>query len=1115
MTVKRSMVRFPGIARTFIGFALGVTTVWAQQATPADWETLTSEVVRLFSAGKYAEAEHAAAQALALAEKIFGADDPLTVTSFNNLAALHESQGAYGKAEPLYVRALAIREKTLGAEHADTAASLNNLALLYQHQGAYAKAEPLYVRALAVREKALGAMHADTGTSLNNLAALYEGQGAYAKAEPLYTRALAISEKAMGADHPSTATSLNNLAELYRIQGAYAKAEPLYVRALAIHEKALGADHLNTAVSLNNLALLYESEGEYGKAEPLYVRALAIRKKGLGPEHAGTAASLNNLAALYRSQGAYSKAEPLLLRALAIKEKTLGPDHRSTATSLNNLAALYKSQGAYAKAEPLYVRALSISEKTVGRDHSDTAVSLNNLGLLYQVQGAYSKAEPFFVRALAIFEKALGPDHPSTAASLSNLAAFYRTQRAFNKAEPLYVRALAINEKALNPDHPDIATSLNDLALLYQLQGAYAKGEPLYVRALAIKERAMGPDHPSTATSLNNLAGLYESQLAFDKAEPLYLRALTISEKALGANHPDTAMTLNNLAGLYRTQGPYGKAEPLYVRALTIASTSPGRTHPDTLLMRRNFALASLEALRTNTGTARTSQLLAETQKALAPDHVKALDLEVAAGSRMVRKAATDRLKDTLLVLAKVYSQRSELRQAALGYFAQATLHARGRLFEETQASLDALRRRSHDPAITGLLDQLQIVEHQIIQANQSKDPVDTDALYEKRDRLMADLSSRSLKFRELTRIPAVSEIASLLAGAAAVEFLSLPSPEDSKEHYYALVWTDKGPVALKDLGLASAIRDAASRYRLDASVADNRAKLPAAAKDLARLLLHPYFDELPAEGAIYFSPDELLAGVAFELLPAPDGKRLGDSRPVSLLGSPRDLARWPERHESGVGEVGFFDPDFGLTPGGRPGRFQRLDSTLAERDLVKNAWPGLLEFSGAAATKDALLGEKAQHPRILHLATQGFYQPGVDAMLGGAGIALAGANESEEKGVATATDMAGLDLRGTELVVLSACESGLSGSSFEDGLVGMQRSLTLAGARSQLLAMWKVPTEPTVALMGEFYKRVKEPGRTKVEALRMAKAAMRDQGRAEWEWAGFVLYGDPGALGK
>ena len=78
-----------------------------------------------------------------------------------------------------------------------------------------------------------------------------------------------------------------------------------------------------------------------------------------------------------------------------------------------------------------------------------------------------------------------------------------------------------------------------------------------------------------------------------------------------------------------------------------------------------------------------------------------------------------------------------------------------------------------------------------------------------------------------------------------------------------------------------------------------------------------------------------------------------------------------------------------------------------------------------------------------------------------------------------------------------------------------MQRSLTLAGARSQLLTLWKVSTEATVALMEEFYKRLKEPGRTKVEALRMAKSLMRDQRRAEWEWAGFVLYGDPGPLGQ
>jgi CHAT domain-containing protein/Tfp pilus assembly protein PilF len=677
------------------------------------------------------------------------------------------------------------------------------------------------------------------------------------------------------------------------------------------------------------------------------------------------------------------------------------------------------------------------------------------------------------------------------------------------------VRALAISDRAHGAEHQNTGLSLNNLALLYKEQGSYAKAEPLLLRALAINERALGANHSLTGASLNNLALMYTSQGKYAKAEPLYVRALAISERALGSDHPLTGMTLNNLAWMYSNQRVYAKAEPLYMRALAISEVGLGQAHPDTLLVRRNFALAAVEALLSGQNTKQTPALLRRNLDALTPEHLKALDLEVAAGSREVRVAALDRFRQTLKVLSKVQQHWPELRPLTLNQFAQGTLHSRGRLLEETQAAIDALRRRPGNSELSALIDQLGISEQEIVRASRSKESLNVDALYEKRERILAAISSKSRDFRDLTRIPSVAEITALLAGSAAVEFVTLSPRDQEDEHYFAVVWTDKGPVSLKDLGLAKPIREAAERYGLALSVPDNGHRLTDAATQLARLLLHPYWSEVLQQGAIYFSPDGPLAGVAFDRLPDPDGKSIGDTRSVSLVGSLRDLAKWQQQYRSEIDPVGFFDPDFGVSRDGRPDEFPRLRSTLLERDMMEQVWPKQFQdFIGDKATKATLFGDKMKRPRILHIATQGFHRSGGDPLLE-TGIALAGANESEEKGVVTATDMARLNLQGTQLVVLSACESGLGGSSLEEGLLGMQRSLTLAGARSQLLTLWKVPTEATVAFMKEFYKRLKEPGRPKAEALRMAKSLMRDQGRAEWEWAGFVLYGDPGPLGQ
>ncbi len=281
----------------------------------------------------------------------------------------HHALATYVEARPLHERALAIREKVLGAEHPDTAESLNNLAHLLHDQGDLAGARPLFERALAIREKVLGAEHPDTAESLNNLAHLLQAQGDLAGARPLYERALAIYEKMLGAEHPNTATSLSNLAELLRAQGDLAGARPLNERALAIREKVLGAEHPDTATSLSNLAHLLQAQGDLAGARPLYERALAIHEKMLGAEHPNTATSLSNLAELLRAQGDLAGARPLHERALAIQEKVLGAEHSDTAESLNNLGCLFRDLGQPDKAEPLFLRAIAVGDKALGAEH--------------------------------------------------------------------------------------------------------------------------------------------------------------------------------------------------------------------------------------------------------------------------------------------------------------------------------------------------------------------------------------------------------------------------------------------------------------------------------------------------------------------------------------------------------------------------------------------------------------------------------------------------------------------------------------------------------------------------------------------------------------------------
>ncbi|HEU4411144.1 MAG TPA: CHAT domain-containing tetratricopeptide repeat protein [Polyangiaceae bacterium] len=980
----------------------------------------------------------------------------------NEEAKRLQGEGAYAKAVPLAERALALREGVLGPNHTDVAKSLNDLAVLYKDQGAYGKAEPLHLRALRIREKALGSEHPLVAESLSNLGVLYKEQGAYAKAEPLYQRALRVRERALGPNHPDVAQSLNNLAELYRVHGAYTQAEPLYQRALSLREKAFGPEHPDVAKSLNNLALLCREQGAYAKAEPLHLRALHLYEKALGPEHPLVASSLNNLALLYKEQGAYAKAEPLYQQALAIREKALGPEHPLVAQSLGNLAVLYQAQGAYAKAEPLHQRSLRLFEKTLGPEHPDVARSLNNLALLYKEQGAYEKAEPLYERAVRLFEKALGPEHPLVASSLDNLAVLYKEQGAYEKAEPLHLRAMRLFEKAFGPEHPDVAESLSNLAVLYQAQGAYEKAEPLYERAVRLFEKALGPEHPLVAESLSNLTVLYQAQGQRRLALAHATRAEALRERRLGTElavlpEPRKRQLLQTLRGVAQR-------------------TTSFHAHD---------APADAEALR--------------------------LALTVA-------------------------------------------LRRKGRVLDEVAGAQAGLRRHL-TPALRAELDALTAKQAQLVALRDAARPEQAEtvrALEEEVDRREAELSRKSAAFRTQTAPVTVERVqAALPEGAALVEVVRYQR-FDSKDalrpwkeaHYGAYLLRRRGPPRWVALGEAEPVERAvrAARRALTERAGDGNGQpaIPArearaALRALDARVLAPVRQALGEVPHLLVSPDGALHTVPFEALIDERGTYLLERSLVTYLGSGRDLLRMGERLPARSGPLVLAAPDYG--PGREP--FAPLRGAAAEAEAVRQLFPDARVLPGAAATREALVG--ARGPRFVLLSTHGFLErPGLpgqpaaaspppplhergtvlrsalpaeggdpERALERAGLALAGANVRPE-GLVSGRDLAGLDLGGTRLVVLSACETGLGQLQDGEGVYGLRRALAIAGAEAQVTSLWSVNDAATGELMRAYFGALRD-GVGRSEALRRAQLGLLRQQRYQHPsyWAAFVPAGD------
>jgi MYXO-CTERM domain-containing protein len=926
-------------------------------------------------------------------------------------------------------------------------------------------------------------------------------------------------------------------AERLSEEGRYGEAIPLAKRSALLVEKAFGAHHPLMAASLDNLAALHRAQGEYGEAEPLYVRALGIYEELLGEQHPLVAKSLLGLAELYRAQGRHVEAEPLCVRALGIYEKTLGDHHPYVATSLNNLAVLYWTQGRYREAEPLYVRALGIVEKVQGAHHPDVATSLNNLAGLYWAQGRYGEAEPLYVRALGIRERVLGGQHPYVAESLNNLAELYRAQGRYGEAEPLYVGALGIHEKSLGAQHPAVAGSLSNLAGLYRVQGRYSDAEPLYERALDIDEAALGAHHPSVARSLGNLALLYAAQGRYGEAEPLLVRALGIYEKALGGQHPDVAASLHALAGLYGRQGRYGEAESLHVRALSIWEKVLGPMHPNVTISLNNRAwlyLAQKDIDRAITYMERAERA--------SDEHLSAMMRHGSEQQKHAFMARDIAEVDIGVMLALRVPGDARAQSLAMRH----VLRRKSRVLDAMRSMLDAVRDNLDEEG-QALLDRYLAIRSQYA-TQYLRGPQDIEpeqhrknlAELEKQKReIEVELSAKSSQFAEVNRPVTPGDVQNALPpDAALIEWIryepfdaSTPEEKDPwrPARYAACVLARSGAPTCLDLGDAETIDAAALAFhRAVALGLESRAP----ARALEALIMAPLRRTLGSARKLYLSPDGALQFIPFAALVHRDDNGLEryliEELDLVYVTGGRDLVRAPRTAVPPGPVTVLGDPRYSVPGTSGTYRFPRLPGTRQEAEEIGALFAGARVLTDADASESAV--KSARAPWILHLATHAYFgaqnctgQPqATDNPLLAAGMALADANAchdvSGDDGVLTGEELAGLNLYGTQLVVLSACDTGIGELALKDekrligvrdGVYGLRRALMLAGAETQVVSLWKVNDVATQELMAAYYRALLQ-GRGRAEALRQVQLAMlRSKERAHpYYWASFAIVG-------
>lgn len=803
---------------------------------------------------------------------------------------------------------------------------------------------------------------------------------------------------------------------------------------------AQDADSIAVADSLNSLANENFRAGNYDEALRLGGEAMRIRQEILGEESLDYAQSLNDMARFHSFKGDFFEAIRLGRKAIELKERLLGTENADYAQSLSNMAGYFSRTGNYDEAVRTGEEAMAIRERVVGKQHPDYAQSLNNLAKYHYFRGEYDLAVQMEKEALALREQIYGKQHPDYATSLSNLADFYEQQGNLAEAMRCGSEALEIRRTTLGEHHPDYAESMANLAAYHHTLGNHAEAVRWGEEVLSLRKDVLGEDHPSYAWSLCKMANYYSANEQTDSADVYAVRATEKYSQFILSTFADMTSSERNFFWMRMKSWFTNMVVQLAAKHPTEKMVSCA--YDGTLLAKGLLLNSELEM----------ANLLMESGDSLLVDSYKRLQRDRAA-------------------LIKAYETPK----------AQRTVN------------VDSLRR-----VIT------------------------------KQERRLVQRSKVYGNYTRQLRIDWHQVVGQLSQNDVAIEFVNYKDPSG-------------------DVRYAALVLDRQHRHPTLVPLMSQEQLDKIAAKDiystqkLSALVWAPLSDYLDLARNVYFAPAGELYNIGIESLPhwADAGEYMADRWNIHRLSSTRELVLVKDRKRHKSQEMVVFGGivydrvyqagDDRATSGKkiRQKAAKYLPGTKKEAEEIAQCITdhGLKVrlFIGGRATEETLKQLSGHAPDLMHIATHGFYWTDQEVRAGGmdeklqflsmygslddadraltrSGLLFAGANnalignqvtEQQEDGIVTAKEISVMDLRGLQLLVLSACQTGL-GKVTGDGVFGLQRGFKKAGAQSLLMSLWKVDDKATRLLMTLFYHNLVQ-GMSKHEALSRAQHDLRN----------------------
>lgn len=1086
----------------------------------------------LLEQGNYKQALEIAKEAHILACHHLESDHLLVARSLNNLALSYHHMSSYKAAEELYFKSLNIYRNTLGEEHPEFTLCLNNLASLYHHTGRFDEAKKLYLQASDIYLNKQGEEYLEFALCLNNLGAIYQTMGKYNEAEGFYKQAMEIRCKKLGEDHPCIAIYWNNMAILYQLKGKYTKAKMLFQKAVKIARRSLGKEHPVLASYLYNLSRLYLEMCDYNRARKLLQIAMRIYQRKLGEQHPDFAACIDSLAKICFDLGEYTEAERLIQKALSIRSNTLWEEHPFVATSLNSLATLYLHMGDYPKAKNLYRKSLKITRKALGNEHPDLAIGLHNLAGLYSNMkntDKCSKSEKLYKKAMNIWQKTLGEEHLDFTQSLNSLALLYLNKGKYEDAKGLLLKAMRIQQKILGEENAEFALSMNNLAFLYHNMGDYPEAEKLYIRSIEIWRKNLGERNPEFAIRLFNLASLWAATDRAKDALMMMRQAVAIYDKLRGQVFSFASDSQRIQHSMY-IQWQFNILMSLVYQYFI--DDQPAIQFCLNMVFRQ-------KAITAESSITQRDAILSGNHPELEPKlrELKALCMQISQKSRMIPSsedranyqqqladwdARRERLESELArqipemnlekklhtidcqALSSALPKGSDLIEfISFHSFDFKAIPAKGQTVWNP-ARYIAFILHAGDPDDINMVDlgPAKQIDHMITQFRFNM----TGIAGFPTQRAMGDKLARNQQIQtgsydngSALRATVFDPLSVHIGNCR--QILVAPDGELTRLPFEVLP-NNKGGYLIDNLHIA---------YLM-------------AGRDVIRFGANPI--RQLSEPLVIADPDFNL-----EVNTDKMSKQKADDKPRTMVRSLHKLTRSKKDNQDVESQTKAFNIKSNKPLGIQSvygtisndissiNSFERLPGTRIEGEKVANLL-NIKALIGNEATESKL--KSIHSPYILHIATHGFFlentktfwndenraftpghalKPMMENPMLRSGIVLAGVNTwlrnhntpaEAEDGILTAEDISGLDLMDTELVVLSACETGMGDIFTGEGVFGLRRAFVLAGVKTLITSLWKVDDLATAILMERFYKNLIQLKHGCYEALHNAKLYLR-----------------------